>query len=90
MAKNPVGIQAAAPVRANYTIGGQEVNLLRIHGSHDLRRMTRRDELAPWERRREFADDLPLPFRVKMKVDLVDQHDRLTVTQRIVKEWVCL
>ena len=37
--------------------------------------MGRRDELKLWEGIGQIAHDLPLPLRVKVQVDLVDEHD---------------
>ena len=52
------------------------MNLIRINGRQDLRRVSRSDKLAPRKRHREFVNDLPLPFGVQMQINLVDQHDR--------------
>ena len=46
-----------------------------------------------WQRREgrlELPNDLPLPLRVQMKLQLVDQHDRLTLAQRIIERWIRL
>ena len=45
-------------------------------GLHHQRAVRRHDELRVGAKLREIADDLPLPARVHVQVDLVDQHDR--------------
>ena len=45
--------------------------------------MGRRDELAARKAARQVVDDLPLPLRVQVQVDLVDQDDRFRLGGRV-------
>ena len=46
--------------------------------------MSRRDELTAWKGGPQVVDNLPLPLRVQMQVDFVNQDDRFGFRGRII------
>jgi hypothetical protein len=52
--------------------------------------MRRSNELTARKRSNEVVNDLPLPLRVKVQINLVDQHDRFGLGGWVTHLWVGL
>ena len=83
MPQNPVGIHAQRAVRPDDASSRQQEHLLRLHSRYDLWGVRGGDELAAWKYFGESLDNGPLPLRVQMELEFVNQHDGLAQLHRI-------
>ena len=75
--QNPVGIHSQRAIGPDDASSRQKEHLLRLHCRHNLGRVRGGDELTAWKHFGESLDNGPLPLRVQVEVEFVNQHDGL-------------
>ena len=74
--QHPAGIHAVGVRRRIDLTVCDQLDPLVLDLADNQWRMSGRDELTARKSLTQVVDDLPLPLRVQVQIDLVDQHDR--------------